>query len=62
LEGRYDTVPTGPVPYSAELILTHALATNTELVVGYEYNDWDADDRDILDDVGTLSAVLTVSF
>jgi long-subunit fatty acid transport protein len=62
LEGRYDTVPTGPLPYSAELTLTHALATNTELVVGYEYNDWDADDRDILDDVGTLSAVLSVSF
>jgi hypothetical protein len=62
LEGRYDTVPTGPLPYSAELTLTHALATNTELVVGYEYNDWDADTRDILDDVGTLSAVLSVSF
>jgi len=62
LEGRYDTVPTGGVPYSAELTLTHALATNTELVVGYELNDWDADDRDILDAVGTLSAVLSVSF
>ena len=62
LEGRYDTKPTGPVPYSAELTLTHALATNTSLVVGYEYNDWDADTRDILDNVGTLSAVLSVSF
>ncbi|MEA3313546.1 MAG: hypothetical protein U9Q18_04140, partial [Caldisericota bacterium] len=62
LEGRYDTVPTGPAPYSAELTLTHALAANTELVVGYEFNDWDADTRDILDDVGTLSAVLSVSF
>ena len=67
LEGRYDTVPTGPLPYSAELTLTHALATNTELVVGYELNDWDDDSdsstyRDILDDVGTLSAVLSVSF
>ena len=62
LEGRYDTVPTGPVPYSAELTLTHALTTDTSLVVGYEYNDWDADTRDILDNVGTLSAVLSVSF
>lgn len=62
LEGRYDTVPAGPVPYSAELTLTHALAANTELVVGYELNDWNADTRDILDDVGTLSAVLSVSF
>jgi len=62
LEGRYDSDPLAPVAYSAELVLTHALATNTELVVGYEYNDWDADDRVILDNVGTLSAVLTVSF
>jgi len=56
-----------PVAYSAELTLTHALAANTELVVGYEYNDWDDDPdsstyRDILDNVGTLSAVLSVSF
>jgi hypothetical protein len=61
LEGRYDTVPTGGVPYSAELTLTHALATNTSLVVGYELNDWDATARDILDNVGTLSAVLSVT-
>ena len=68
LDGRYDSVPAAGVPvYSAEVALTHALAENTKLVVGYEYNDWDADTklinkRNILNNVGTLKAELSVSF
>ena len=68
LEGRYDSVTATDVPfYSAEITLDHALAENTTLSVGYELNDWDDDAdsgtyRDILDAVGTLSAVLSVSF
>ncbi|MBA7493409.1 hypothetical protein ES702_03967 [subsurface metagenome] len=68
LDGRVDTVTPAGVPmYSGEVALTHALAENTKLVVGYEYNDWDADTklinkRNILDNVGTLKAELSVSF
>ena len=68
LDGRYDSVPAAGAPvYSAEIALTHALAENTELTVGYELNAWDGDDklvnsRDILDNVGTLSAELSVTF
>ena len=68
LDGRVDTVTPAGVPmYSGEVALTHALDVNTKLVVGYEYNDWDADTklinkRNILNNVGTLKAELSVSF
>jgi hypothetical protein len=68
LDGRYDSVPAaGASKYSAEIALTHALAENTKLTVGYELNNWDADTklvnkRNILDNVGTLKAVLSVTF
>ena len=68
LDGRVDTVTPAGVPmYSGEVALTHALAEKTKLVVGYEYNDWDADTklinkRNILDNVGTLKVELSVSF
>jgi hypothetical protein len=46
LDGRVDTVTPAGVPmYSAEIALTHALAENTELTVGYELNAWDGDDK-----------------
>ena len=53
--------------WSAEVQLTYDVAENTELVVGFEMNDWD-DDIDDYDDMtisgtsGTLTAGLEVTF
>lgn len=65
VEGRVDS--DGAAFWSAEVQLTYALAENTELIVGFEMNDWD-DDIDDYDDMvisgtaGTLTAGLEVTF
>ncbi len=65
VEGRVDS--DGAAFWSAEVQLTYDVAENTELVVGFEMNDWsddidDYDDMDILDTLGTLTAGLEVTF
>jgi hypothetical protein len=65
VEGRVDS--DGAVFWSAEVQLAYELATNTDLTVGFEMNDWDDDINDYGDMVisgtaGTLTAELAVSF
>ena len=65
IEGRIDE--DGAALWSAEIELAYALAENTELTVGYEQNTWsddlkDYDDMTIDDDLGTVTAGLSVSF
>lgn len=65
IEGRVDE--DGAVLWSAEIELAYALAENTELTVGYEQNTWSDDlkDYDVMtidDDLGTVTAGLSVSF
>ena len=45
LEARVDTYSTF-APYSAEVKLEYAVAENTDIYVGFEYNDWDDDIND----------------
>lgn len=65
VEARVDS--DGAAIWSAEVQLAYALAENTELIVGFEMNDWD-DDIDDYDDMvisgtaGTLTAGLEVTF
>ena len=65
VEARVDS--DGAAFWSAEVQLTYDVAENTELVVGFEMNDWD-DDIDDYDDMtisgtsGTLTAGLEVTF
>ena len=66
IEGRIDEDSTAAL-WSAEIELAYALAENTELTVGYEQNTWsddlkDYDDMTIDDDLGTVTAGLSVSF
>jgi len=66
IEGRIDEDSTAAL-WSAEIELAYALAENTELTVGYEQNTWsddlkDYDDMEIGDDLGTVTAGLSVSF
>lgn len=65
VEGRVDS--DGAALWSAEIQLVYALAENTDLIVGFEMNDWDDDINDydameIVGDVGTLTAELAVTF
>lgn len=65
VEGRVDS--DGAAFWSAEVQLAYALAENTELIVGFEMNDWDEDidDYDAMDIIGTsgtLTAGLEVTF
>jgi len=65
LEARVDT--DGAAMYSAEVKLEYAVAENTDIYVGFEYNDWedDIDDWDDLEITGTdstLTAGIDVSF
>jgi hypothetical protein len=65
VEGRVDQ--DGAAFWSAEVQLVYALATNTDLTVGFEMNDWDDDindydDMTISGTAGTLTAELAVSF
>jgi hypothetical protein len=46
LEGRVHDDGAGGLDYSAEAQLQYALADNTDLYVGVEMNDWDADIND----------------
>jgi predicted porin len=57
VEGRVDS--DGVAMYSAEAKLDYAVAENTDLYVGFEYNDWDDDinDWDALEIVGTNSTI-----
>jgi len=57
LEARVDT--DGAAVYSAEVKLEYAVAENTDIYVGFEYNDWDDDinDWDEYAIVGTDSIV-----
>ncbi len=58
LEARVDTY-SAFAPYSAEVKLEYAVAENTDIYVGFEYNDWDDDinDWDEYAIVGTDSTV-----
>ncbi|GAH22137.1 unnamed protein product, partial [marine sediment metagenome] len=58
LEARVDTF-SAFAPYSAEVKLEYAVAENTDIYVGFEYNDWDDDinDWDEYAIVGTDSIV-----
>lgn len=65
VEARVDS--DGAAIWSAEVQLAYALAENTELIVGFEMNDWDddIDDYDAMDIIGTsgtLTAGLEVTF
>lgn len=65
VEGRVDS--DGAALWSAEIQLVYALAENTDLIVGFEMNDWDDDINDYDDmvisgTVGTLTAGLEVTF
>lgn len=65
VEARVDS--DGAAIWSAEVQLAYALAENTELIVGFEMNDWDEDidDYDAMDIIGTsgtLTAGLEVTF
>lgn len=65
VEARVDS--DGAAIWSAEIQVAYALATNTDLTVGFEMNDWDddIDDYDAMDIIGTsgtLTAGLEVSF
>jgi len=65
VEGRVDE--DGAAFWSAEVQLVYALATNTDLTVGFEMNDWDDDINDYDDMIisgtaGTLTAELAVEF
>jgi len=65
LEARVDTYSTEL--YSAEVKLEYAVAENTDLYVGFEYNDWDDDINDwdeyaIVGDASTVTAGIDVSF
>jgi len=60
LEGRYDSL--GASVWSALAELEWEMAENTNLTLGYEFNTWDDDDRMIVDQAGTLTAELSVSF
>ncbi len=60
LEGRYDSM--GAAVWSALAELEWEMAENTNLTVGYEFNTWDDDDRMIIDQAGTITAELSVSF
>ena len=59
LEARVDTYSAAAAPYSAEVKLEYAVAENTDIYVGFEYNDWDDDinDWDEYKIVGTDSTV-----
>ena len=58
LEARVDT--DGAAVYSAEVKLEYAVAENTDIYVGFEYNDWDDDinDWDEYAIVGTDSTIV----
>ncbi|MHC2995194.1 MAG: S-layer homology domain-containing protein [Candidatus Atribacteria bacterium] len=65
LEARVDT--DGAAMYSAEVKLEYAVADNTDVYVGFEYNDWDDDINDwdeyeIIGTDSTLTAGVEVSF
>lgn len=65
VEGRVDS--DGAAFWSAEVQLVYALAENTDLIVGFEMNDWDDDINDYDDMIisgtaGTVTAELAVSF
>jgi len=57
LEARVDT--DGAAPYSAEAKLEYAVAENTDIYIGFEYNDWEDDinDWDEFEITGTDSTV-----
>ena len=66
LEGRVDTF-SAFAPYSAEVKLEYAVAENTDIYVGFEYNDWDDDINDwdeyaIVGTDSTLTAGIDVTF
>jgi predicted porin len=66
LEGRVDTF-SAFAPYSAEVKLEYAVAENTDIYVGFEYNDWDDDINDwdeyaIVGTDSTLYAGIDVDF
>jgi predicted porin len=66
VEGRVDSV-SAFAPYSAEAKLDYAVAENTDIYVGFEYNDWaddinDWDDLAIVGDTSTVTAGVEVSF
>jgi len=66
LEARVDTYSTF-APYSAEAKLEYAVAENTDIYVGFEYNDWDDDINDwdeyaIVGTDSTVTAGIDVSF
>ncbi|GAG00831.1 unnamed protein product, partial [marine sediment metagenome] len=65
VEGRVDS--DGAAFWSAEVQLIYTLAEKTELVVGFEMNDWDDDINDYDDMVisgtaGTVTAEIAVEF
>jgi len=65
LEARVDT--DGAAIYSAEVKLEYAVAENTDIYVGFEYNDWDDDINDwdeyaIVGTDSTVTAGIDVTF
>ncbi len=67
LEGRYDSE--GAAAWGALAKAEWAMAENTTLTLSYEYNTWDGDktggrdaDRGIIDNAGTITAELAVTF
>ena len=66
LEARVDTY-SAFAPYSAEVKLEYAVAENTDIYVGFEYNDWDDDINDwdeyaIIGTDSTVTAGVDVTF
>ncbi|MCD6155645.1 MAG: S-layer homology domain-containing protein [Candidatus Atribacteria bacterium] len=73
IEGRYDSAWTTSMPVSVYGEVEWAMADNTTLTVGYEYQTWGADEdwpddfeidtaRGIVDTAGTITAELDVTF